>query len=143
MNMKKNSKRDTNVLYLDANIFIYAAANTENSGDKARLLLTKIQRGCEEAITSALTFDEVFWVLRKDNLELAFSVCEAMLNFPHLEILAANREIDISAMKIIKESHLTPRDAIHAATAISGKADFIVSDDAHFDRVKELKRKEP
>jgi len=130
------------VLYLDANIFIYAAINTEEAGDKARSIMRRIQRGEETGETSALTFDEVFWAIKKDNTELAFSVCEAMLNFPHLEIVAADRGIAILAIKIIRESHLAPRDAIHAATAISEKADFMVSDDAHFSKVKELRWKE-
>ena len=134
-------KRDTNVLYLDANVFIYAIINTEELGEKARSLLGKIQQGEEKAETSALTFDEVFWAIKKHNLELAFTAAEAMLNFPNLEIIPADREVVRSAMQIIREYHLAPRDAIHAATAIAEKVDFIVSTDAHFDRVKELKRK--
>lgn len=134
-------KRDTNVLYLDANVFIYATINTEELGEKARSLLGRIQQGEEKAETSALTFDEVFWAVKKHNLELAFTAAEAMLNFPNLEIIPADREAVRSALQIIREYHLAPRDAIHAATAIAEKADFIVSTDAHFDRVKELKRK--
>ncbi len=134
-------KRDTNVLYLDDNVFIYATINTEEIGEKARSLLGRIQQGEEKAETSALTFDEVFWAVKKHNLELAFTAAEAMLNFPNLEIIPADREAVRSALQIIREYHLAPRDAIHAATAIAEKADFIVSTDAHFDRVKELKRK--
>ena len=134
-------KRDTNVLYLDANIFIYATVNTEELGENARSLLQKIQQGEEKAETSALTFDEVFWAIKKHNLELAFTACEALLNFPNLEIIPADRQLVFSALQIIRDCHLAPRDAIHAATAIAEKADFIVSTDTHFDRVKELKRK--
>ena len=139
--MKKNLKRDTNVLYLDANIFIYAAINTEELGEKTRSLLEKIQQGEEKAETSALTFDDVYWAIKKHNLELAFAASEAMLNFPNLEIVSADREIMRCALQIIKKYHLAPRDAIHASTAIAEKADFIVSTDAHFDKVKEIKRK--
>ena len=57
---KKNWKRDSNVLYLDANVFIFAALSTKDYGDKAESLLDKVQRGEENAKTSALTFDEVF-----------------------------------------------------------------------------------
>ena len=63
------------------------------------------------------------------------------MNFPNLEIVPADKNVMRSALHIIREYHLAPRDAIHAATAITEKADFIVSTDAHFDRVKELKRK--
>ncbi len=130
------------MLYLDANVFILAALNTEEDGDRAVILLQKIQRGEEKAITSALTFDEVFWeVKRNRGIEKALETAEAMLNFPNLEIIPADRDVARSAMQIIKEYNLAPRDAIHAATAIAEKAGFIVSTDAHFDRVKELKRK--
>ena len=59
----------------------------------------KIQRGEETAKTSALTFDEVFWAIRKHDLKLALEVCEALLNFPNLEIIPADREIALSALR--------------------------------------------
>ncbi len=129
------------MLYVDANIFIYATINSTELGEKSRSLLQRIQQGEEKAETSALTFDEVFWVVKKHNLELAFEACEAILNFPNLEILTADRGVVLSALQIIKEYHLAPRDAIHAATAIAEKADVIVSTDADFDKVKGLRRK--
>jgi predicted nucleic acid-binding protein len=129
------------VLYLDTNIFIYATINTQDLGEKARSLLQKIQQGEEKAETSALTFDEVFWAVKKHNLELAFEACQALLNFPNLEIIPADRELAFSALQLIREYHLAPRDAMHAATAIAEKADCVVSTDADFDRVKGLKRR--
>jgi predicted nucleic acid-binding protein len=42
------------MLYLDANVFIYAAINTEEIGKKARTLLQKIQQGDEQAVTNHL-----------------------------------------------------------------------------------------
>lgn len=129
------------MLYLDANIFIYSIINTKELGESARLLLGKIQKGEEKAITSALTYDEVFWTIKKHNLDLAFEACEALLNFPNLEIVPATRELALSALQLIRENHLAPRDALHAATAIAGKADFIVSTDRHFERVKVVKWK--
>ena len=129
------------MLYLDTNIFIYATINTQDLGEKARSLLQKIQQGEEKAETSALTFDEVFWAVKKHNLELAFEACQALLNFPNLEIIPADRELAFSALQLIREYHLAPRDAIHAATAIAEKADCIVSTDADFGKVKGIKRR--
>jgi predicted nucleic acid-binding protein len=57
------------VLYLDANIFIYAAVNSKELGEKSRSLLQRIQQGEEKAETSVLTFDEVFWVVKKHSLD--------------------------------------------------------------------------
>src|SRR4030067_25571 len=107
---RKNSRKGTNVLYLDANIFLYATINTEELGEKSRSLLQKIQRGEEEAETSALTVDEVFWVIKKHNHRLALEACEAMLNFPNLEIVSADREVASSALQIVREYNLAPRD---------------------------------
>ena len=138
--MKKNLKRDSNVLYLDANVFIFAALSTKDYGSKAESLLERIQQGEEKAITSALTFDETFWAVKRNRgFEKALETGEAMLHYPNLEIIPADREIVLSAIKVIKEWHLAPRDAIHAATALQEKADFIISTDSDFDRIKELK----
>lgn len=128
------------MLYLDSNVFIYAAINTKHLGENARSLLKKIQRGEEKAETSALTFDEVFWAIRKHDQEAAFEACHALLNFPNLEVVPADRELVLFALQLIKKHHLAPRDAIHAATAIADKADAIVSTDVHFDKIEELKR---
>lgn len=130
------------MLYLDANVFIFAALNTEEYGGKALALLKKIQQGEVQAITSALTFDETFWEVKKNRgIEKALETAEAMLNFPNLEIISADREVVSSALQIIREYHLAPRDAIHAATALMKKAETMVSTDPHFDKIKKLKRK--
>ena len=128
------------MLYLDANIFIYAAINTESTGKKARSLLLKIQQGDEQAATCALTFDEVFWSIKKRKPELASETSYALLNFPNLEIIPADRKLALSALKIINEYNLAPRDALHAAAAIASKANCVVSMDSHFDKIKELTR---
>jgi predicted nucleic acid-binding protein len=142
MNTKKNLKREPNVLYLDANVFIFASLSTKEYGDKAEALLNRVQRGDEKAITSALTFDEVFWeVKRNRGLEKALETAEAMLNFPNLEIAAADKETAMAAVTLIRKYGLAPRDALHAATAIAEKVDCLVTSDAHFGRVKELEVK--
>lgn len=137
----RNWKRGPSVLYLDANVFVFAAVNTEEIGESARSIIRKVQLGEETAVTSALTWDEVFWAVKKHSLELAFEVSEAMLNLPNLEIVAADKELALSALRLMRDCHLAPRDALHAATAIECGVDFLVTSDAHFSRVKELKVK--
>jgi uncharacterized protein len=129
------------MLYLESNIFIYAAVDNTETGNKARTLLLKIQCGQEKASTSALTFDEVFWAIKKQNPKQAIEAVEALLNFPNLDLKPVNAELLSLTLQIIKQYHLDPRDAIHAATAITTKADCIVSTDPHFDKLKEILRK--
>jgi len=128
-------------LYLDSNVFLYATLNTEAAGDKARSLLQRIHQGEEQAKTSALTVDEILWNVKKHrNLDDAIDAAEAFLNFPHLELAYVTGELVAFALSLIRKYRLDPRDAIHAATAITEKAEYIVSTDPHFDKIKELKR---
>mgnify|MGYP001767795016 CR=1 FL=1 len=107
-------------------------------------LLEKIQLGEEKAVTSTLTFDEVFWEVKKHRgEERALETAEAMLNFPNLELIAADKTTAHQAIDLIKKYHLAPRDALHAATAIIEKVDCVITTDAHFGKVKELKAKSP
>ena len=130
------------MLYLDSNVFVYATLNNEELGDRARLLLSRVQQGKERAATSALTFDELVYVVKKHrSREDATSAGEAFLNFPNLKLVAVNGELLALALNLIRKYQLDPRDAIHAATALTAKAKTVVSTDAHFDRIKELKRK--
>jgi len=51
----RNWKRELAVLHLDANVFVFAAVNTEEIGGSALSIIRKVQLGEEMAVTSALT----------------------------------------------------------------------------------------
>jgi len=130
------------MLYLDSSVFIYAALNTEEIGNRARNLLLKVQREEEKAFSSALTFDELVWAVKKyRTLEDAIIAGEAFLNLRGLNLIPVNGDLLASALEMIRKYGLDPRDSIHAASAISHKVETIVSMDEHFDKIKELKRK--
>ncbi|MEM3381638.1 MAG: type II toxin-antitoxin system VapC family toxin [Candidatus Bathyarchaeia archaeon] len=130
------------MLYLDANVFIYAALNQEGVGDRARLLLKETQEGKLRASTSALTFDELVWAVRKyRNFEDAVSAGQAFLKMPRLKLVDVNGDILSLALELMTRYRLDPRDSIHAASSLLEKAEVIVSTDEHFDRVKEIQRR--
>ncbi|TLN14042.1 type II toxin-antitoxin system VapC family toxin [bacterium] len=130
------------MLYLDANVFVYAALNQEEVGDRARSLLKKVQEGKLRAASSALTFDELVWAVRRyRSLEDAATAGEAFLNMPSLDLVEVNGDLLSSALELIRRYQLDPRDAIHAASAMLENAEMIVSTDEHFDRVKEVRRR--
>ena len=88
-----------------------------------------------------MTIDEILWNVKKHrNLNDAIDAGDAFLNFPHLELAHVTGELVAFALSIIRKYCLDPRDAIHAATAITERVDYIVSTDPHFDKIKELKR---
>ena len=54
------------MIYIDSNIFIFAALNNEELGDSARVISEEVENGNPEALTSALTFDEVILIVKKE-----------------------------------------------------------------------------
>lgn len=130
--------------YLDANVFAFASALTEESAAEtvnSQKILTKVAKNKLSALTSVLTWDEVIWACRKNLSSVdALAKGNSILEFPNLKI----SEVTITVIKLAGEIAATyglkPRDAIHAATAILNGEKEIITDDSDFDKVKELKR---
>lgn len=131
------------MVYVDANPFIYGAIE-EHSDEKAiqsRAILTKIATQRISAATSILTWDELVWVCKKNlAIALAVEIGQSFLSMPNLSLVDANKPVAEKASALMAEYGLKPRDAIHAATAILNGEREIITDDADFDRVKELRR---
>ncbi len=127
--------------YIDANIFIYAVNSSSVNFQQCKDFLMKIAKGEIEAATSFLAWDEFFWATKRNlGLELAKMESSKFLDMPNLKFIVADEAIIRTAQKLTESAGLDPRDAIHAASAISRGIKQIVSDDPDFDAVKELKR---
>jgi predicted nucleic acid-binding protein len=122
------------VIYLDANVFVYAALNRKALGERSRSIIGGVQTGKIIAVTSALSFDELVWAVRKQRGESdGISAGEIFLNMQSLEIMEVRQDLLSSALSLVKKYHLNPRDAIHAASALNAKVEYIVSEDPDFD----------
>ncbi len=132
----KKSWRTGMDAYVDSNVFIFACASEDAIGEQCAKILDLVARGQIHAITSALTFDELFFKLNKaKGFEAAVTFTESFLSLPNLTLADANAEVLAEALKLIKQYKLAPRDAIHAATAKLRKVDVLVSDDRDFGKV--------
>lgn len=130
------------MVYIDASVFVFAALNTERMGDEARSLLRDVQTGKVEATSSALTFDELVWAVKKNRTsEDAIASGEAFLNMPRLKLVDVDGNLLAKALALMRKYQLDPRDSIHAASALIEEAEVIISTDKHFDRIKEIRRK--
>lgn len=128
-------------IYIDANIFVYAASNNEIHGTKARLFLSKVNNGETEAVTSILTLDEVLWALQKlIGRESAHTITSSLLLFPNLTLVDATKNIIAEALFIYEQQRIQPRDAIHLATMRFKNITTIFTDDSDFDKVQNIKR---
>ncbi len=130
------------MLYLDSGVFIYAALSREAIGNRARQVLRKVKDGQEEAGSSALTFDEVVWVVQKHrSRDDALAAGQAFLTLPNLSVFPVGRDSLFAALSLMQKYRFDPRDAIHASLCMLNSCSAIVSADTHFDRLKEIPRK--
>ncbi len=127
-------------VYLDSNVFIFACSSNELVGVQCAKILDSVVKGKISAVTTLLTFDELFYTLYKDKgFEAAVLFGETFLAMPNLSLADIDSEIIHNSLQLIKQYRLAPRDGIHAATAQRYKVDIFVSNDGDFSKVKELK----
>lgn len=129
------------MIYIDSNVFIVAALYTDDVAEKARGLVGAIEEGEVEAATSALTYDEVYWAIKNQKgKDAAHKAGGGLLMMPNISILEVDRTILYKAHELLEEYSLDPRDAIHAACALSGSIKTMISEDKDFDKVRGINR---
>ncbi len=130
--------------YLDSNVFIFAVLDVEVRGENARKILKAIVQGENKAVTSALTVDEVVWKLWRlgGSRENAIKEGRRLIELDSLDIIALDRAIIRESLDLM-DNHkgLSPRDALHLATALKQKCTSIITDDAEFDKNMGIQRK--
>jgi len=130
------------VIYLDSNVFIYAALGGGKEAIWCRDLIRRVSEGDEAALTSALTVDEVVYQVRVSRgLEASIQAGEAVLQMAHLTVAPADAETLWKSLDLGRQLGLHPRDAIHAATALIRSSSELISEDSDFDRVDGLRRR--
>ena len=130
--------------YIDSSVFIYPAiyqTESQQKAKKAKEILLKIEKGEISAHTSTLTWDEVVWVVGKLlSRDDGINQGKKLLGFPNLEFINVDEGILTLAQDLLNKYKLSPRDSIHAASAVSRKIKAVISDDKDFDQVKEITR---
>ena len=127
--------------YLDANFFIFALLDNTERGEKARKIYREIIDGTYQALTSSLALDEVMWVLIKNRRSHLLRIAvEGIYSTPNLEVVEVSSLIPLTALDIIEEYGLNPRDAFHVAIMKENKIKEIISDDGDFDKIDWISR---
>ena len=75
---------------------------------------------------------------RKPPIELG-SISSGFLNA--IYVINVDESIITQAQRLMNKYRLSPRDSIHAASAIERRVEILISDEEDFDQVKEIKRK--
>lgn len=132
------------MVFLDANVFLYAAGRAHSYREPCRRVLRRVERGALPANTSVEVVQELLYVLwrrgmARQGTQLARNVMDL---FP--EMLPQTRSDLREACDLLdRHSGLTPRDAVHVATMRSHGIETIISADVHFDEVEGIQRIDP
>src|SRR3989344_5768223 len=119
------------MIYIDANVFIFAFADNGQNGEFSRKILEIVESQSIAAATSSLTIDEVLWSLSKEiPKKEAILACRTILKIKGLRVLNIDKKIILESLNIVEKYNLKPRDSIHVAAMILNKINEIVSSDS-------------
>lgn len=132
------------LIFVDTNIFIYAAGNAHPHKTPSIRILEQIAIGKIKAVTSAEALQEILYryAAIKD-MARGFAVFDNCLKIMPV-ILPFTKEDIVSCRKILERYPLlSARDSAHAAVMLGRGIKIICSYDKHFDSVEEIERVEP
>ena len=127
------------MIYLDANVFVFAAADRGKLGKLAGEIIRALESDKNSAVTCCLTVDEVVWAVKKllGSYELAISAGESLFKIKNLQVLPVLPEDMLRAFGLMKQG-LHPRDATHAEVSLNHGVFTIVCEDTDFEKVGNL-----
>ncbi|MAU01629.1 MAG: PIN domain nuclease [Anaerolineaceae bacterium] len=134
----------TDAIFLDANIFMYAAGATHQYKAPCLQILALVETKKLTAVTSSEVLQELLY--RYSHLQLAekgIHLCRRILDFP-MQILPVTAADVQRATEILEASPgIKSRDAIHAATMLNNNVEEILTADKHFEQILSLNRLDP
>mgnify|MGYP000548299964 CR=1 FL=1 len=129
-------------MYIDSNIFIFAAINQDELGERCRNIIKLIEERKISCAASYLIIDEIIWVLKKRiGKKDALKITRASLSLP-IKWLNIDESSIIKMLDVLEETNIDPRDALHTACMINNGFSTILSEDKDFDKIKNIRRME-
>ncbi|MEE8358487.1 MAG: type II toxin-antitoxin system VapC family toxin [Candidatus Hydrothermarchaeales archaeon] len=127
-------------MYIDSNIFIFAATDKGKLGQNCREIIKLINEQKIACAASFLVVDEVIWILKKSvGKDSAIKITKAMLS-TLVKWIEIDKLVIIKMINIYEKTTLDPRDAIHIASMKKVGLSVIVSEDDDFDKVDGIER---
>lgn len=136
----------TDAIFLDANIFMYAAGKPHAYKSPCQQILQAVELAQLPAATNAEVLQELLY--RYHHLHLldkGVQLCRYILDYPLMVLPVTPADIS-SALDLLsqnKDAALPPRDAIHAATMQNNSITRILTADKHFDQIIGIQRLDP
>ncbi|HKH46717.1 MAG TPA: type II toxin-antitoxin system VapC family toxin [Thermoanaerobaculia bacterium] len=128
-------------VFLDANVFFYAAGAEHPLREPAQQVIQKVAAGELVATTSTEILQEILFVMqRRGQADLGLQLVRNTVSlFP--DLLSVTRNDMLIACDLLERyPRIRTRDAVHAATMLNNGLDSIVSADGHFDEIEGIRR---
>jgi hypothetical protein len=131
-------------VFLDTNIFLYAAGPSHPLREACAKVLRRVADGSLDATINSEVVQETLYVLtRRGRREDALKLAEHLTSlFP--DLLAVTRDDVVGACELLRRyPRLSVRDAIHVGTMLRNGLHTVVSVDSDFDQIFEIRRVGP
>lgn len=127
------------IVGLDTPIFIYFLENNTRYSELTQAIISGIEKGKWEGITSTITLMEITvrpWQLEK---ELIAREYEAVLaHFPNLSIVDVDRNVARAAAQLRAKYNVSPPDALQVAASLSVGAKAFLTNDKRLSKLQEI-----
>lgn len=127
-------------MYIDSNIFIFAAEDQGEMGKTCRKIISLIEEGKIICASSYLVIDEVIWVLKKRiGKNKSIKIVNAIMSLP-IKWLEVDRRTIMQMIETFEASYLDPRDSLHVSSMKIAGISTIISEDGDFDSIENIER---
>ena len=121
---------------LDTVVFVYFLERHIYHFPIIKNLFHRIEQGHINGLMSSLVYTELLVpAYRAGRSDLAMRTFNYLGRFPNLTTISVSPPISREAARLRATYGLRTPDAIHAATALHQKADVILTNDKHFNRI--------
>lgn len=127
-------------VYLDTNIFIYALEGAEPWAAILREVFSSLEAGEWQAVSSNLSVAECLiqpFALSREDLVRIYRA--ALSQSTHLTMVPLHEEILVSAARLRAQHKFKLPDALHIATALDQGCTAMLTNDAGFRKMPEVK----
>jgi predicted nucleic acid-binding protein len=133
-------------VFLDANVFMYAAGAVHQYKAPCVRILTDVEAGKLPAVINTEILQEILYRYSHIGLaEKGVSLCREILKYPLVDLPVTDADIRLAVdlFDVHRAMGVKPRDAVHAATMQNNGITHAISADGHFDRFTFITRIDP
>ncbi len=127
-------------LFLDTNVFLYAAGGPHPLKEPCGRVLKAVADGTVEAVVDAEVLQELLYVLeRRGMLRQGAALVSSVVELVTRVLPVSAHDIELTCKLLLKGTGLPVRDALHVAVMMNNGLDSVVTADRHFAMVKGLR----